>query len=354
MRDVRDDLTAEHFERARSEPRSAADAPVHIRLAQLDDAERLARCFYRAYGDSYDHEWAYRPDELRARWASGATVSVVGVAADGDVVGHLAANFDRSGAAVAESGQAVVDPRYRGHHLFESIKRWLADWAQADGLLGLFSEATAVHPYSQRGNLTLGAHEMGFMVGYIPSGVDYKAIAGSASPHRNTAALMYLRTNPEPEREVHIPEAYRDIAMRVYAESGMRRTAGTGVGPTAAATTELHTRRDLEHNAAQLHCKDAGSDMHAMVAERLAALKADGVDCVYLDLPLADPDTFVHGADLDGLGFGFSCILPEIRADGDVLRLQHLNGVDAHIEEIATASDFGRALLDEIVAGLAA
>jgi serine/threonine-protein kinase RsbW len=354
MRDVRDERTAEHHARAQAEPKRHIDAPVQIRLALPEDAEGLARCFYRAYGDSYDHDWVYLPDELRRRWADGTTVSVVGLAPDGEVIGHLAANFDRPAATVAESGQAVVDPRYRGHHLFESMKKWLADWAGRAGLYGLFSEATAVHPHSQRGNLALGAHEMGFLIGYIPSGVDYKAITDTASSHRATATLMYLRTNAEPERVVHVPEVYRDIAMRVYGESGLHRVAGCGEGSTPASETELHLRRDPDHNAAQLHCKISGSDFHESVGERLEALKADGIDCVYLDLPLAYPSVFVHGAELDGLGFGFSCILPEIRDDGDVLRLQHLNGVEPHIDDIATASEFGRALLSEIAAGLKA
>lgn len=352
MRDVRDELDPSHHQWARSAPLAAADAPVEVRLASPADAEALAHCFYRAYGDSYDHEWAYRPDALRERWAARETVSVVGIDPDGDVIGHLGANLDRPGARVAESGQAVVDPRYRGHHLFETIKRWLADWATTDGLYGLFSEATAVHPYSQRGNLALGAHEMGFMVGYIPSGVDYRSIRDGADEHRATAALMYLRTNDEPERIVEVPTPFRDIARRVYAQSGMRRHAGSGEGSTAASATDLHLKRDPERNAAQLHCKEAGTDMREVVAVRLHGLQADGIDCVYLDLPLADPHVFNHGADLQALGFEFSCILPEIRDDGDVLRLQHLNGVDPHPEEIATASDFGRDLLAEIVAGL--
>jgi Acetyltransferase (GNAT) family len=352
-RDVRDKLTRDHHAIAQAaEP--SADAPIEIRLAQAEDAESLAHCFYRAYGDSYDHAWAYQPDALRQRWCERVTVSVVGLAADGEVVGHLAANFERPESRVAEAGQAVVDPRYRGHHLFESMKTFLADWAGRDGLYGLFSEATAVHPYSQRGNLALGAHEMGFLVGYIPSGVDYKGIADGAVPHRETAALMYLRTSPEPARVVHPPAAYRDISMRVYGNAGLARTTGAGEGWSSSKVSQVDLHRDPGHNAAQLQCKAAGADIHAAIVTHLEALKTDGVDCVYLDLPMADPNVFVHGADLDGLGFGFGCILPEIRDEGDVLRLQHLNGVAPHIEEIATASDFGRSLLAEIVAGLEA
>jgi hypothetical protein len=232
------------------------------------------------------------------------------------------------------------------------MKTWMADWAGRDGLYGLFSEATAVHPYSQKGNLALGAHEMGFLVGYIPSGVDYKDIADAAASHRETAALMYLRTSPEPERVAHVPAAFRDLAMRVYDNAGLLRRAGAGEGATDAPGTEVHVRRDPDHNAAQLHCKAVSADLHATIAANVETLVADGVDCVYLDLPLADPDVAAHGEDLAGLGFAFSCILPEIRDDGDVLRLQFLNGVDPHVDEIATASDFGRSLLQEVAAGL--
>jgi GNAT superfamily N-acetyltransferase len=351
-RDIREELTTDDHANAQAAPSSAADAPVEIRLARPEDAEGLARCFYRAYGDSYDHAWAYQPDALRLRWSERVMVSVVGLASDGEVIGHLAANFERHKSRVAESGQAVVDPRYRGHHLFESMKEWLADWAGKDGLYGLFSEATAVHPYSQRGNLTLGAHEMGFLVGYIPSGVDYKQITDGAASQRKTAALMYLPTSPEPDRVVHPPAAYRDIAMSIYGNAGLSRTAGTGEGSSMVEASQVHLQRDNDHNAALLHCQKVGADLDAKIATHADALKKEGVDCVYLDLPLADPEVFSHGADLNRLGFVFSCILPEIRDDGDVLRLQKLNGVDPHIDEIATASDFGRALLSRIAADL--
>ena len=330
----------------------ASDEPVEIRVALPSDAEGLADCFRVVYGDSYDHSWVYDPDQIRARWSARETMSVVGVDSSGDIVAHLACNFDRPDARVGESGQAVVDPRWRGHHIFESLKVHLADRSREDGLYGLYSEATAVHPYSQKGSLALGAHETGFMVGYIPTGVDYKAITDGAAAHRETVALMYLRTNDEPQRVAHVPEAFADIVGRVYANGGYRRAIGEGEGSSAVEDTVVHIKQNDDLNSVQLHCKEVGADVHGVIEGHLAELRADGVDCIYLDLPVADPDVAVHGADLDGLGFVYACILPEVRDDGDVLRLQLLNGVDPHIEEIATASDFGAALLTEIAGEL--
>lgn len=348
--DVREELTLEYHANAQTSLKAAADAPVEIRLARPEDADGLARCFYAAYGDSYDHEWVYKPDTLRRRWFERTTVSVVGVAPDGEVIGHLAATFAERDSRVAEAGQAVVDPRYRGHHIFESIKKWLAAWAGREGLYGLYSEATTAHPYSQRGNLSLGAHEMGFIFGYIPGSVDYKQITEAAALQRKTAALMYLRTNREPNRLVHLPPVYRQVAMRVYGNAGFARKEATGEGSSGDTVCSVDLHRDHDHNAALLTCKSVGADTCAKIATHLETLKSEGVACVCLDLPLADPNVFVHSAGLNGLGFAFCCILPEVREDGDVLRLQHLSGTDLDIGEIATSSDFGRALLAEITA----
>lgn len=343
-RGVREGLTHAHA----PDVQAAADAPVEIRLARPDDAEGLARCFRVAYGDSYDHAWVYRPDAIRQRWSEKTMVSVVGTAPDGEVIGHLAASFSAPRSKVAEAGQAVVSPRYRGHHLFESMKQRLAAWADDDGLYGLFSEATTAHPYSQRGNLALGAHEMGFIFGYIPGGVQYKKIADTAALQRKTAALMYLRTNREPSRTVHLPAAYEKVAMSIYRNAGFARTAGKGEGSPSDADGGVHLQRDHDHNAALLTCKGVDADTCAEIAARVETLKAEGLACLFIDLPLADPNLFVRGADLAGLGFAFSCILPEVREDGDVLRLQYHNEPNLRLGQIATSSDFGRTLLSEI------
>ena len=94
---------------------------------------------------------------------------------------------------VAESGQAVVAPEYRGRHLFTLLKRRAAARAAERGLFGLYSEATAAHPYSQRANVALGAVETGLLLGYIPATVEYEAI--DARRTAQSVVLYYLKTN---------------------------------------------------------------------------------------------------------------------------------------------------------------
>ena len=60
------------------------------------------------------------------------------------------------------------------------------DWARERGMAGMYSEATAAHPYSQRANIELGAHETGFLLGWIPASVSTRVAHGGQS-----AALFY-------------------------------------------------------------------------------------------------------------------------------------------------------------------
>ena len=83
-----------------------------------------------------------------------------------------------AGDAVGHSGQAVTMPAARGQHLFTRTKRFLMDWAREKGMAGMYSEATAAHPYSQRANIELGAHETGFLLGWIPASVSNDAAEG--------------------------------------------------------------------------------------------------------------------------------------------------------------------------------
>jgi len=349
--DIRDELGVEHQEHAHSLPPVEADAHLEIRPMVPDDAALLAHCFFHCYGPSYELDWAYRPDEIRARMESGEMVSFVAVREDGRIMGHLGLDFDPPGSRVADSAHAVVDPRYRGHHVFESLKSFAAAWASEQGLYGLFSDATAAHPYSQKGNLALGAHEMGILLGSIRSGVDYAAIKQAGASHRIATALFYLRTNPEPPRTSYAPAPYVDLIAKVYANSSMNRVVDTGGKADVAASSQIDEQALPFDNETVLAVRRLGHDVAERVAAEMAVQRERGIEVVYLDVPLCDPGV---GTDLlDEVlaqGFFFGCVIPELHHEGDVLRLQFLNGVDPHIEDVHTASTFGQELLAAISA----
>ncbi len=214
-------------------------------------------------------------------------------------------------------------------------------------MYGLYSEATAVHPYSQRGNLDLGARETGFLLGYIPASVSYKEIGEDREGRRGSVALFYMRTNPEPERTIYPPATYREVVRRIVEHNGLRRTEEDGSAVEVPPTSRISVDVRRDHNLAFLRVEEPGADLQELVRVRLRDLCLHRVDCIYVDLPLSHPAVPSAGARLNELGFFFGGIIPELR-DGDILRLQYLNEVDVRPEDVSTASDFGQELVNLI------
>jgi anti-sigma regulatory factor (Ser/Thr protein kinase)/GNAT superfamily N-acetyltransferase len=349
--DVREHLSENEHHQTVQAPAAPKDTPLEIRMMRPEESFELSRCVYRSYGYSYDWDDIYYPDRIRELQESSLMRSCVAVTPEGEFVGHLALRLERPDSPVGEAGQAVVDPRFRGHQLFERMKIFLAERAKEWGMYGLYSEATAVHPYSQKGNLHLGAKETGYLLGYIPASVSYKEIGEDREGQRGSVALFYMRVNAEPEREAYPPVAYQEPAQHVIEHNGLRRIIQNASDPEIPTSSRVSVNVRQDHNLAFLRVEEPGADLGELVRLRLRELCLHRVDCIYVDLPLSHPATAQAGAGLRDLGFFFGGIVPEAHGgavSGDVLRLQYLNNVEIKPDDVHTASDFGRELLDLI------
>src|ERR1700712_5180918 len=177
---------------------------VTFRFLGPDEGGVLTAAIEAAYGTTYDVRWVYDPVEVGARLADVRYVSCVAETPAGELLCHEGMSLAVAGDAVAHSGQAVTLPAARGQHLFTRTKRVLMDWGTERGLAGMYSEATAAHPYSQKANIELGAHETGFLLGWIPASVDNDA-AAEGPQRRQSAALFYAKLNDGQERRVFAP-----------------------------------------------------------------------------------------------------------------------------------------------------
>jgi anti-sigma regulatory factor (Ser/Thr protein kinase) len=348
--DVREHLPQDEHREVVKAPAASDEVPLEIRAMRPEESFELSRCVYRSYGYSYDWDSIYYPDRIREIQEKGLMRSCVAISPDGEFVGHLAVTVETPDSPVGEAGQAVVDPRFRGHHLFPKMKSFMAEQAAKAGMYGLFSEATAVHPYSQRGNLELGAAETGFLLGYIPASVSYKEIGEDRAGRRGSVALFYLRTNPEPERTIYPPAAYRKAVQLVVEHNGLHRTEGNGSDAEMPTSSRMSVDVRRDHNLAFLRVEEPGADLQELVRVRLRELCLHRVDCIYVDLPLSHPAVQSAGARLDELGFFFGGVVPEL-LNGDVLRLQYLNEADVRPDDVRTGSDFGQELVNLIFQG---
>ena len=324
-----------------------------FRFLQPDEGGLLGDAIRVAYGDTYDLRWVYDPAEVSARLRAGTYVSCVAESPDGELLCHEGMSLTGPGDAVGHSGQAVTMPAARGQHLFTRTKRHLMDWACEQGMAGMFSEATAAHPYSQRANVELGAHETGFLLGWIPVSVENDA-AGERRPRRQSAALFYTKLNDGHERAVYAPERHREIVARTLELCELRGTLAEPPDEAVRAErTELHVEIDADHNLALLTVLEPGRDLEAVVAaERHHLFHRVGLDAIYLDLPLEDPATALLADHLERLGVSYSGIFPNRRADGDVLRMQSLHRARINADDISVASDHGRELLEYVLGDL--
>jgi serine/threonine-protein kinase RsbW len=325
---------------------------VTFRFLGPDEGTVLTGAIEAAYGQTYDVRWVYDPAEFGARIAAGTYVACVAETPAGELLCHLGMSLAAAGDAVGHSGQAVTLPAARGQHLFTRIKRYLMDWARERGLAGMYSEATAAHPYSQRANIDLGAHETGFLLGWIPASVANDAAGGSRG--RQSAALFYTKLNDGHERDVYAPERHREIVVRTIELCGLR---GTVAAPPAEAElpdrSELHTEVDRDHNLALLTVLEPGADLEeAVSARRRHLFHHDNLDAIYVDLPLERAATALVADHLERLGVSYAGVFPNRRTDGDVLRMQSLHRVRVKADDIAVASDHGRELLEYVLADL--
>jgi hypothetical protein len=332
---------------------SGSSVDARFRFLEPDEGAVLSEAIAVAYGDSYDVRWVYDAAEVSARLAAGTYVSCVAETDDGELLCHEGMSLAAAGDAVAHSGQAVTMPAARGQHLFTRTKRFLMDWATGRGLAGMYGEATAAHPYSQRANIELGAHETGFLLGWIPASVSNDAAAGGRRG-RQSAALFYTKLNDGHERPVYAPERHRGMVGRTLDLCELRGTlAEVPAGAELAPRTELHVEIETDHNLAVITVKTPGADLEqAVAAERHHLFHRACLDAIYLDLPLTDPATALVAEDLERLGVSYSGIFPNSHCDGDVLRMQSLHRARINADDVSVASEHGRELLEYVLADL--
>jgi len=325
------------------------DVTIVNRLMTADDAVGMARCVYRSYGYTYCNDFVYYPDLVKERMERGVYLACVSVA-NGEVIGHAGLIYDEPGDLVAEGVIAVVDPRYRSHGVFNQLSLFLLEQERRLGMYGMFTEAVAVHHYTQKANLTQGAHETGLAIGVLPETMYFRKIYSEDKQKRQSVVLFYMKLADGPVRTVFLPMHHAGIIRRIYQENGLERIIGSisdiREHPPEQSVAEVR----LQASAAMAYIKvrQVGQDLPELMRYRLRELCLQKTEIILLDLPLPDPGTMQVCAALELLGFFFCGVIPELY-HGDVLRLQYLNNIEPELEKIVRVSAFCNELYEYIV-----
>jgi GNAT superfamily N-acetyltransferase len=314
-----------------------------VRALAPGEAPALTRCFRRCYGDTYPAGEFYDAEAIRRRLADGSLRSVAAVTAAGEIVGHTALSVRHPGARVAEAGNTVVDPAYRGRGLLAELGLALAERCHADGFAGFVHYPTTAHELMQRASVKTGGVETGLMLDYVASGAEYLGIEERPAG-RLAATVVYQPITALPPGEVILPERYRALLEELYEALGAERTFGRGRPP--AGRSSIRTAASAREGILRHSVEAIGADL----AEQAAP--PAGTPLTLIDLPLADPGAGHAVEALTRSGFCFCGLLPEFAA-ADVLRLQLL-GEDAFGARRPNLANAGaRRLLDYIAADAA-
>ncbi len=321
----------------------AHDLEVLSRRAELTDVEGICQLAWRTYGYSYQHDEYYQPERLAAMLRSGQQASFVVVTPDGEIVGHSAVLLDHPDDVIVEGGRAMVDPRFRGHHLMGASHERMVEWMRANDILALEGAAVTAHTRSQSDRPVTS-----IQLGFLPA-IEFRGIEGSEVPHREAVAGGIVPVVPIPDQAVVLPA--RDAAMiqEIYAQNDLPRTAAAGRPPVGGSRTELALEAHADLGHAVITCTRIGVDLPAEVRARVAAVTRGGLAVVYADVPLDQPEASWAADVLHAEGFVFAGVLPLALAGTDAVRYQWLGPTVVDRADIHLKHPFARTLLDYVL-----
>ena len=329
---------------------ATGQAVLEVRAMTPDDVVGVARLFYRTYGYSAAAaSVVFEPERFAELVAAGVHRATVALTPGGRIIGHLATTVDKPTALTGRIGLLAVEPDYRRHKVavrlgFVHVTRLLEE-----GMIGQFSEAVTVHTGSQKIALRSGAHEVGMVLAAQSAELRFRGIA-SAEGTRKAVLLLYGQIGQGPERTVHVPPGYRDVAQRIYDESGLRRTVISEyerVPDGLPEQSRFRVQLNHESGVVRIFVQEYGVDFVAALQRQLQQVRFDRFDAVLLYLPLSAPLTGYFGSGLQALGLSFSGIYPEYD-EGDVLVLQSL-ALPPDLASIEIESEFGGWIRDFVV-----
>lgn len=336
---------------AKTKPRTNKKIDFRVRLMRPEDAIEVSRCVYRCYGYSYFYPAIYYPDRMVALNESGHVISAVAIADDGDLAGHCSLFRSDVGSPVAEIGQAVVKPKYRGYGCLAKLTEFVIREGRARGLTGVFVSAVTNHTFSQKVGERIGFQNCGIKLAYAPSSVSFKGIREHLSQRETfTVDYRYLKRLDGPT--LYPPAHHRAFIAKLYGNLGVvprfaHPDACTSEYPEGPSILETKAALFAPEGYAVIEVKRYGRDIVSDVARELAKLRLRSYDAIELNLDLADPFTCRVTEEFEKLGFFFGGILPG--ASGrETFMLQYLNNTVIDYDRIEVHSEAARATLEYV------
>ena len=322
------------------------DIPEYeVRRLTAPDAAAIPELTTRVNGPDYIHPEVYHPERLLALNQSGRLTSVVAVHQGKEVVGHAA--LERPDPeAYAESGEAMVLPEHRHHHLLDRMKAMLDDQGREIGLVGIFGNAVTHHTFSQLTEERAKAQPTAILLGSSPAAAHQL----KDFPQRVSLITYFKYTSIPGPALIHVPSRHRDFAQRIFKGVG-RQVEFPEAQASAQSTGEGQVLSSYETQLKQgnIRVSGGGSNLTMRIREAQQSLLRQGAEVVFAELPLQQPSAIALCDELEQHGFFFCGFKPRDPQTEDKLLLQKLI-VPLDPALVQLASNFAHELLDYIAA----
>ncbi|WP_036280781.1 hypothetical protein [Methylocystis sp. ATCC 49242] len=296
--------------------------PFRIEPPKESDTAAIARCFLEVYGHNYIHSEVFSPHRYWAKVESGELVPMIARNDRGEVVGHVALERE-PGACIAERGEAVVLPAYRGHHLLELMTGRLSEEAPKIGLQGIFAEPVTVHIFSQRNDERAGMPVCAVLLGAAPENMRPKGLAAPTAGQRQSLLLAFRFLQPPAPRVIHAPAPYREAILKIYESLGVSATIAEPAAPMRAES-RASVKAD-GRGYGEIHFQSIGENAAIELKQALNDVVGLGASAIRLSAPVGDPGLPILTAAARKNGFFFSGLGPAFADGADTLLLQRLS-----------------------------
>ena len=311
-------LEAHHVDEPPAE--APAEEEFTIDVPREVDTPAIARCFLQVYGHSYIHSEVFSPRRYWAKVKSGELIPVVARKANGEVVGHVALERE-PGSSVAERGQAVVLPAYRGHHLLEQMTAQLSKEALRHGLTGVYAKPLTVHTFSQRNDERDGMPPCALFLGARPENMRPKGIATPTAGQRQSLLCTFRFLDTPEARKCHAPDYYRERISEIFDALGAKVEHAFPKDPEGPSRTSV-SASPLGDGA--IHFDKIGANVAVELKQALTDVLGFGARSVQLEARLDDPGLSLLSDAARKLGFFFCGVGPAFGKGADMMIMQYL------------------------------
>jgi hypothetical protein len=301
---------------------AAAARDYVIDLPQKSDAAAIARCFLEVYGHHYVHSEVFSTRRYWDKVESGELVPAVARDGKGEVIGHIALERE-PGALVAERGEAVVLPAYRGHHLLERMTERLSEEAPKHGLQGVYAEPLTMHTFSQRNDDRAGMPVCAVLLGANPESFRPKGVACPTAGQRQSYLRTFRFVQQPAARTIYAPAPYRETLLKIYASLGV--TVSVAAPATAAASESRTSIKVNDRGYGVIHFERIGPGVTIELSQALRDVRGLGASSVQLSAPVGDPGLPLLTDTARSLGFFFCGLGPAFADGADTFLLQLLS-----------------------------